>query len=35
MEFVGAREDAGVGGGVAEDLGGPLEETVAVFEELR
>lgn len=26
----GANEDGGVGGTVAEDLGGPLEEAVAV-----
>ena len=34
-DFSWASEDGGVGGTVAEDLGGPVQEAVAIFEELR
>jgi len=35
MGAVGAGEDGGVGWAVAEDLGGPIEEAMAVLEEFR
>ena len=35
VESVGVGDDGGVGGAVIEELGGPFEEAVAVFEECR
>lgn len=35
VEVDWAGEDGSVGGAVTEDLGGPFEEAVAVFKELR
>lgn len=34
MDFAGAAEDGGVGGAVGKDFGGPVEEAVAVLDEI-